>query len=323
MEIKTRDDEDVKPYVQELKQIWVEVELTDEMKQIKSILESIKKEKMDKLTKWGIVRTPFLTKSQILALQQQLAKRRKGFTFAAMSLLAEILKVDHALTLLETQSLYSLKSYLDKLPEQTTKAVERLLKNEEYIKAVKITNELIKTGKEHPKIEKLKEIIQEELANNKYSNIIVFIQFRDTITRIEQALKEVPMAAPVEFIGQSKKAGKGLSQKEQIEILNEFKMGFYNILLATQIGEEGLDIEETSAVIFYEPIPSAIRKIQRTGRTARTKPGKVITLMTKNTRDEAYHWSGFNKEKQMHKVLSNIKRGQKDLNDFQNSQKEG
>ena len=129
-------------------------------------------------------------------------------------------------------------------------------------------------------------------------------------------MKELHLAAPVEFIGQSKKRGKGLSQKEQIEILNEFRLGFYNILLATQIGEEGLDIEETSAVIFYEPIPSAIRKIQRTGRTARTQPGKVITLMTKDTRDEAYHWSGFHKEKKMHKVLYDIKRGQKDLSDF-------
>ncbi len=104
-------------------------------------------------------------------------------------------------------------------------------------------------------------------------------------------LVQIKGAAPVEFIGQAKKKGKGLSQKEQMQILNEFQMGFYNILCASQVAEEGLDVVETNVVVFYEPTPSAIRKIQRSGRTSRTKQGKVIVLMTKNTRDEAYQWS--------------------------------
>ena len=316
VEIKTRDDSDVKPYIQKLKQEWLEIELTPEMREIKENLEKIKKERIMKLLNWRVIQSAGITKSQILRLQGELAKKRTGFSYAAMSQLAEILKLDHALILLETQSLYSLKNYFEKLSTQKTRAVGRLMKNEDFMKAMKLTNELIKKGHEHPKIEKLKEVIREELEGNKYTNIIVFVQFRDTITRIEQALREIPLAAPVEFIGQTKKSGKGLSQKEQIQILKEFQMGFYNILLATQIGEEGLDIEETSMVIFYEPIPSAIRKIQRTGRTARTQPGKVVILMTKGTRDEAYHWSGYRKEIKMHKILYDIKKGQKDLKEF-------
>jgi len=316
VEIRTRDDPDVKPYIQQLDHAWIEVELTDEMKVIKEGLEVIKNDRISKLMKWGVVRYPAINKSQILALQAELARRKKGFSYMAMSVLAEVLKVDHALELLETQSLHSVKNYFDRLVEQKTKAVSRLMDDENFIKARELTEQLVKSGKEHPKIEKLVEVVRDELEANKYANIIVFVQFRDTITRIEEALRQIPLAAPIEFIGQTKKAGKGLSQKEQVQILNEFKMGFYNILLSTQIGEEGLDIEETSTVIFYEPIPSAIRKIQRTGRTARTQPGKVITLITKGTRDEGYHWSGIHKERKMKKILTDMQKGQKDMSDF-------
>jgi ERCC4-related helicase len=315
VEIRTREDSDVKPYVQKLKQGWIEVELPPELKEIKSLFEKVKEERINKLLAWRVIQSPMVSKSQIIKRQQELAKRKTGMSFAAMSLLAAVLKIDHALTLLETQCLYSLGKYLEALGEQNSRAVARLMKDDNFISAVRLTKKLLEQNKEHPKIEKLKEVVSAELERDKYCNIIIFIQFRDTISRVMEALREIPLAAPIEFIGQSKKRGKGLSQKEQIEILNEFKLGFYNILLATQIGEEGLDIEETSLVIFYEPTPSAIRKIQRTGRTARTKPGKVLVLLTKGTRDEAYHWSGHHKERRMKRMLQGMQK-QRELSEF-------
>ncbi|MFH0948876.1 MAG: DEAD/DEAH box helicase family protein [Candidatus Aenigmatarchaeota archaeon] len=303
VEIRTRDDNDVKAYIQKVEYEWEEVLLSDEMKKIKQLLEKIKDEKIKKLMSWRILHSPMVSKSQILAMQQELARRKTGPSYAAMSLLAEVLKIDHALLLLETQCIYSLKKYTDSFADDKTKAVERLIKNEDFTAAMDILNELIKNEIEHPKMERLKDIISAELKENKLAGIIIFAQFRDTIEKIEAVLHDVRNAAPVEFIGQTKKKGKGLSQKEQVQILNEFKLGFYNILIASQVGEEGLDIEETNVVIFYEPVPSAVRLIQRTGRTARTKPGKVIVLMTKDTRDEAYYWSARHKEKKMKKIL--------------------
>lgn len=316
VEIRTRQDIDVVPYVQSVDEEWVSVELPAPMKAIKQYLETVRNERIKKLIDWKVIHSYYVTKTQMLQLQADLARKRMGFAYAAMSILAEIIKVDHALTLLETECLHSLKRYFDRLVNDKTKAVERLMKDENFKNALRLTVELVNEGSEHPKMGKLKEIIIDELQRNKYSRIMVFAQFRDTVAKIFEELKSVQYAAPVEFIGQEKKAGKGLSQREQVQILNEFKLGFYNILLATQIGEEGLDIEETSLVIFYEPIPSAIRKIQRAGRTARTKPGKVVLLMTKGTRDEAYHWSGFNKEKKMHRVLSEMQKHQKSMNEY-------
>ena len=48
--------------------------------------------------------------------------------------------------------------------------------------------------------------------------------------------------------------------------------------MATSIAEEGLDIPEVDLVVFYEPIPSEIRYIQRKGRTGRNAAGSVIIL---------------------------------------------
>ncbi|MBI5060967.1 MAG: hypothetical protein HZB67_01495 [Candidatus Aenigmarchaeota archaeon] len=71
-----------------------------------------------------------------------------------------------------------------------------------------------------------------------------------------------------------------------------------------------MDITETNLVVFYAPTASAVRKIQRTGRTARTQAGRVIILLTKGTRDEAYHWSAYHKERHMQKLLSSMQQQQ-------------
>ena len=120
--------------------------------------------------------------------------------------------------------------------------------------------------------------------------------------------KEQSVTKAKVFVGQLKKGDTGLSQKEQQVVLSDFRIGLVNILCATSIGEEGLDIPEVNAVIFYEPIPSAIRQIQRRGRTARLMAGKLIILMTKKTLDEAYYWAAFHKERKMYGVLDKMQK---------------
>ena len=110
------------------------------------------------------------------------------------------------------------------------------------------------------------------------------------------------------FVGQAKKNGLGFSQKEQKEILDKFRVGEFNILVATSVAEEGLDIPKVDKVIFYEPIPSAVRSIQRRGRTGRLEEGAVTILVTSGTRDEAYRWSAHHKEKRMYRNLDKLKK---------------
>src|SRR3990167_5782803 len=104
-----------------------------------------------------------------------------------------------------------------------------------------------------------------------------------------------------------KKGETGMSQKQQKKLVAGFAAGDFNVMVATSIGEEGLDIPKVDLVVFYEPIPSAIRQIQRRGRTGRQEKGKVIILVTKDTRDEAFRWVAHHKEKRMHSILKTLK----------------
>jgi len=94
------------------------------------------------------------------------------------------------------------------------------------------------------------------------------------------------------------KAGKtGLKQEKQIETVQRFRDGITKALVATRVGEEGLDISEVNLVIFYDNVPSSIRFIQRKGRTGRKDTGHLIVLIAKDTIDEAYYWIGKRKVK--------------------------
>jgi ERCC4-type nuclease len=112
---------------------------------------------------------------------------------------------------------------------------------------------------------------------------------------------------PIRFVGQQSKLGdKGIDQKRQIEILQEFREGLYNVLVATSVAEEGLDIAECDLVVFYDVVPSEIRYVQRKGRTGRKRPGEVIILMAQGTRDEGYYWAARRKQGEMHRILGEL-----------------
>ena len=81
-------------------------------------------------------------------------------------------------------------------------------------------------------------------------------------------------------------------------------MKTYQVLVSTSVAEEGIDIPSVDLVVLYEPVPSEIRMIQRRGRTGRTTKGRMIVLITKNTRDESFYYSSINRERRMKKQLS-------------------
>jgi Fanconi anemia group M protein len=106
-----------------------------------------------------------------------------------------------------------------------------------------------------------------------------------------------------EFVGK----GVGVTQAQQQAIIAAFRDREFRVLVATSIGEEGLDIPAVDAVIFYEPIPNEIRNIQRKGRAGRMKLGRIYILMTKNTKDETYLFISRIREKRMRDNIIRIK----------------
>ncbi len=326
VEVRSRESEDVKQYVHELEFKKVEVSLPQEFIEPAILLKRIYDSYIFELKSRNILFGP-ANKITLLKLQTNLAlnaSKGSGNAMYGMSLCAQAIKISHALEILETQTLSGTFTYMKGLMKQAeekkSKGVQRLVKNPEFNAAYNSLTYLIAEKKEHPKIEKTNEIIAEELNQNKDAKVLVFTQFRETATQIVEKLKQTSGVRASIFIGQAKKANGGMSQKEQREVVTKFKEGEINVLCATSIGEEGLDIPEVNAVVFYEPIPSAIRKIQRAGRTARHAPGKLFILVTKNTRDEANYYAAAAREKKMYKTIESIKEDMKDndktLNDF-------
>jgi len=318
VEIRDGEDPDVKPYVQEIDIQWKYVTLPESFSLVKKHLEQGYKEKLDMVKKFGYLNKGILNKTELLRLQRELygkiAKGERDFEMMrSVSLLAEALKIQHGLELLETQGITALYLYIERIIEESktskVKAVQNLVKDLHFRTARVQITKLYEEGIEHPKLDKLREILEIE----KDKKIIVFNQYRDSAAKIVEEINKIDGITAKIFVGQAKKRGTGMRQKEQIALLDAFRNGEFNVLVATSVAEEGLDIPNVDLVIFYEPIPSAIRHIQRRGRTGRHDKGKVIVLLAKGTRDEGYRWSAHHKEKRMHRLLRTLKEDLKGL----------
>ncbi|MDP4012694.1 MAG: DEAD/DEAH box helicase [Candidatus Nanoarchaeia archaeon] len=313
VEIRTDEDPDVVPYIQKKDITWLDIKLPKEFEETLQLISSIYKASLEKLKNYGLTKPLSIINKKDLLLFQNRIRNEIRFgnksAFQKASVCAQAIKLMHAVELLETQGATSLKSYWDKLKEETSKASQRILSNASIEKAIKLTEDLIEKKIEHPKITVLSKLVKEQIDSNKEANIMIFANYRFMVEEIVKNINNLEGIKAVKLIGQKE----GLSQKEQINTIKEFEEGKYNCIVATSIGEEGLSLEAADLAIFYEPVASEIRTIQRIGRVGRTKEGKVIVLIAKGTRDEAYYWSAKRKENIMKNTLSNIQKGQTTL----------
>jgi len=315
VELKTRDSEDVKEYLQELKFEKIMLDFPPEFEEMRQVLLKLFEEYVTELRTRKVLFGP-ASKTDLINLQKKISititRNYKNFNYMlGASACAQAIKIQHALELLETQTLDGFNKYLKNLLEQASKkqskGVVKLVSKPEFNFVFVQSNELLFKKREHPKVQKLLDIIINEKQKNEKMKMIVFTQFRETASNISKKINEIDGIKSKIFIGQAKKEGEGLNQKQQKKIIEEFSEGKIDILCATCIAEEGLDIPEVNIVVFYEPIPSAIRAIQRTGRTARLMEGKLIMLITKKTRDEAFFYVSKSREKKMHKTIEIIR----------------
>ncbi len=314
IEVRSERDPDVRGYVKGIDLHWKKVTLPEPFMRIKKLLENALKDRLTTLKKMRFARSSRveISKKDLLMLRGRLQSDLSTNTgdpdlLKGLSLVAACINVVHALELLETQGLETLVRYFDRMENQaktsgSTRAVKNLVKDWDFKRAIKMSREL-SSKMHHPKLDVLVEIIKKEKGKS-----MIFTQYRDSARKIVETLEGLEGARPIRFVGQANKEGdSGLSQKAQLDILQKFREGEYNILVATSVAEEGLDIPKVDLVIFYEPIPSEIRTIQRRGRTGRDRMGRVIVLMTKNTKDEGFYWSSFHKEKRMRDILERLK----------------
>ncbi len=337
---RTRKDVDVKTYLKPMDVYKIGVNLTELMEDAYLSIQNLLEERLQYLSQLGFLSVKAdklftkVIRKDLLKLNIELVRLVQGDgdktgVYSALSVNAQGLILFHMLELIEQQGLDVLLIYLTKIKQNarkknSSKAVKilasdhrinqifiELKKNEDYY-----PERLI-----HPKFYVLEKLLVQEFENNPPSRVLVFVKLRDSVKNITNKLKlnGKNLIQPARFVGQSTKSkdDKGLSQKKQLEILEQFKQGQYNVLVSTNVGEEGLDIAECDLVIFYDVVASEIRFIQRKGRTARHREGKVIILYCKNTHDETYMHIALNKLKKMN---LNLKSGKQLKTSYNNSQ---
>ena len=148
----------------------------------------------------------------------------------------------------------------------------------------------------HPKLEYLQRVVMNHFldagegrgeSDPSSTRIMVFSHYRDSAEEIARVLKRnEPMVRPSVFVGQSStKNSEGMDQKTQLDIIKKFQSGIYNTLVATSIGEEGLDIGEVDLIVCYDASASPIRMLQRMGRTGRKRSGNIVVTLMKGKED--------------------------------------
>ncbi|MCK5624557.1 DEAD/DEAH box helicase [Candidatus Pacearchaeota archaeon] len=262
VELRTRESIDVKEYLQELEFEKIMIDFPPELEEIRHVLTKLFNKYVEELKKRKVLWT-FPSKIKLIELQKKLmagiARGNKNFNYMiGISACAQAIKIQHSLELLETQTLSGFNKYLKELLNQATKkqskGVVKLVAKPEFNFAFMQSNELLAKDLEHPKVKKILNIVEREISNKNNTKIIIFTQFRETATTICKKLNEIEKVKAKVFVGQAKKNGSGLSQKEQKKIINEFSTGEINILCATSLHPDELIILKNKGNIKIKTI---------------------------------------------------------------------
>lgn len=337
---RTRKNVDVKTYLKPMDVYKIGVNLTELMETAYMSVQSLLEQRLQYLSQLGFLSVKAdklytkVIRKDLLKLNAELVRLVQGNgdktgVYSAISVNAQGLILYHMLELIEQQGLDVLLIYLTKLKQNARKKssskASKILASDYRINQVfielKKNEDFSPERLVHPKFYVLEKLLVQEFEKNPPSRVLVFVKLRDSVKNITKKLKSRPdgLIKPSRFVGQATKSkdDKGLSQKKQLEILEQFKQGIYNVLVSTNVGEEGLDIAECDLVIFYDVVASEIRFIQRKGRTARHREGKVVILYCKDTHDDIYMHIAMSKLKKMN---INLKGGKQLKTSYDSSQ---
>ncbi|MDP3918366.1 MAG: ERCC4 domain-containing protein, partial [Nanoarchaeota archaeon] len=243
IEVRTDKDEDMKPYVQETKVHYDIIELPLEFKEAQTYLNNCYKDKLTILKELGLCDSiTMVSKTMLLGMQRELQQKlssgeRDPDTWKAISVVAQAMKVQHALELFETQGIHATQEYFKKIYHEAengkVKANKILAIDVNFKSAYYKISSMFDAGVQHPKLIRLKEIIAKEVKI--CEKILIFTNYRDSASKLKAELNTIEGVDSRIFVGQTKKKGTGLSQKEQIALLESFKASEFNVLIGTSV----------------------------------------------------------------------------------------
>ncbi|MGM0399192.1 MAG: DEAD/DEAH box helicase [Halobacteriota archaeon] len=313
VEVLTDEDPDVAEYTYDTDVEWKRIELPDAVIEIRDELNEVIEDRLSTLADLGVTTrtSPDLSQKDLNAIRsklQRLIDQDDSAGYEGMSIHAEVMKLKRAVELVETQSVAALERYFERQRNAArssgaSKASQRFVSDPRVKTAMRKAEDFDDL---HPKFRRARMLLAETLGIADGERVIVFTESRDTAEALTDFLGE--HFATRRFVGQGDKEGSdGMTQKQQRETLADFRAGEFEVLVSTSVAEEGLDVPEVDLVLFFEPVPTAIRSVQRKGRTGRQTEGRVVVLMAEDTRDEAYYWISRRREKEMQAELEALK----------------
>lgn len=313
--IKSESDPDVQKYMGGIDMKVVKLPLPDYIRDVATILRRVIDRLTDKIKPAGIMAPGHFSRSQLASKIGdviQRAKNGESNLFSVVTYISAAIRMDYLLEYLESQGVDIAYDYVmdilnseEKTLKKTASIVGKMPDFNQFLVRLK---DLKEQNLENTKMATVLRMCEDQISGNGESRVIVFTHFRKTSELLTNYLRgKSALLRPIRFIGQSTKSGDdGLKQKDQDVILQKFRNNIFNVLVATSVAEEGLDIPATDLVIFFEPVPSEIRSIQRRGRTGRTHAGTVKILMYDGTRDSGYYFSSIRKESRMKKNIQKL-----------------
>ncbi len=302
LEVRDENSPDVVAYIKGIEIEQVRIPTPDGVAEIIGVLREMLGEMVRKLESFSL-RLQGHSRKELIDLGDYIfseIRRGNRYLYSALRIRTHAILIDYLLEFAETQGILPFQAYLEEMKKKGGNA-KKIMADKRISYIEERVESLLKQplDKHTPKISKIIEI----LRGRSYEKAIVFCHYRITANILSEILRGEGFSCE-KFIGQSSgKEGKGMSQKEQTTTLQLFREGKIKVLVATQVGEEGLDVPSADTVIFHEPVASEVRSIQRRGRTGRFGRGKVYVLTMENTRDFSYYYSAGRKEKKMKNIL--------------------
>ncbi|KAG9444162.1 hypothetical protein H6P81_015502 [Aristolochia fimbriata] len=298
LEYRNEDDRDVSPYVHNRKLELMEVPMGNDAMEINNVLLEIIRPFVSRLCALGVLgKRDYATLSPCDLLNSRdrfrqapplsLPHAKHGEIEAYFGVLITLY---HIRKLLSSHGIRPAYEMLEEKMQQGSFA-RVMARNEAIWKVKLLMQQNLSHGAPNPKLLKMKDVLVDHFKTNdpKESRVIIFSNFRGSVKDIMNSLANIgELVRATQFIGQSSgKTSKGQSQKIQQEVLQKFRCGGYNVIVATSIGEEGLDIMEVDLVICFDANISPLRMIQRMGRTGRKHDGRVDILLKGYLRKQA------------------------------------
>ncbi|KAL9646847.1 hypothetical protein ABK040_013707 [Willaertia magna] len=341
MEVRDEDDKDVKPYIHE-REIQLVISKRDQhVVSLEHQFFKLVTPYLTNLFNAGVLYNvdPIKMSKGLLQVQmKRVMMQKRTDIYKLLSDFKILISLYSAVYYLQAQDMSIFVESLKKMmnpPDVVKKGKKKKILDERarnqltyqpLFKTILTTAEtFVEKGYLHPKLKRLEEVILEHFTKltHQDTKAVVFVGYRKTVDIIVKVLsKHTTIVKATPFIGQASKdkgQNKGFSQKEQKNVIQGFRTGKYNVLVATQVGEEGLDIGETDLIVCYDSVSSPTRLIQRIGRTGRKRKGKVVVLLSEGTEQAAYETS----QRQKRELFESMKRvssnAHGEVNFFENS----